>query len=225
MTLPPATDFVFVDFENVPEVDLSLISGQPVHVSLLIGRNQKKIDLELVEQIQQFASQVKLVKVGGSGHNALDLTLACYLGRAIERSPSARFAIVSKDKDFTPMIIHLVDHNVKVARYDTFSELPFLPRGKGAVSPKSGDNVKSVASARKSTEDRGSKVIARLKHPGNRNRPSDETALRAYIKTGLGKEATDAKVSDMVRDLQSAGVVAIDGKGKVSYHPTAPKTS
>jgi len=71
----------------------------------------------LVEQIQQFASQVKLVKVGGSGHNALDLTLACYLGRAIERAPSARFAIVSKDKDFTPMIIHLVDHNVKAVSH------------------------------------------------------------------------------------------------------------
>jgi len=213
------TDFVFVDFENVPEVDLSLISGQPVHVSLLIGRNQKKIDLELVEQIQQFASQVKLVKVGGSGHNALDLTLACYLGRAIERAPSARFAIVSKDKDFTPMIIHLVDHNVKVARYDSFSELPFLPRGKNTTSPKPGDSVKSVATSRKSTEDRRAKVIARLNDSANRNRPSDEAALRAYIKTGLGKETTDAKVSDTVRDLQSAGVIAINAKGKVSYVP------
>jgi hypothetical protein len=208
---------VFVDFENVPEVDLSAISGQPVHVTLLIGKNQKKIDLELVEQIQEFAAQVRLVKVGASGHNALDLTLACYLGRAIERAPAANFAIVSKDKDFAPMIAHLLEHDVEIARYDSFIALPFLHHRKPIAPPKSSSAPKTVSPTKKPMEDRRAKVIARLKNPANRTRPSDETALRAYIKTALGKESTEAKVTDIVRELREAGALIIDGNSKVSY--------
>lgn len=216
MTTPP-THFVFVDFENVPEVDLSAISGQPVLVTLLIGKNQKKIDLELVEQIQAFAAQVKLVKVGGSGHNALDLTLACYLGRAIERAPKAVFAIVSKDKDFAPMIAHLIDHDVEVARYDSFAALPFLHHRKPVTPPKSAPATKTSAPAKKPPEDRCAKVIARLKNPGNRNRPSDEAALHAHIKSALGKQASDAKVADIVRELVTDHALTITPQGKVSY--------
>jgi hypothetical protein len=213
--------FVFVDFENVPEVDLSAIRAQPVHVTLLIGNKQKKIDLELVEQIQAFAAQVKLVKVGASGHNALDLTLACYLGRAIERAPGGNFAIVSKDKDFAPMIAHLLDQDLEVARYDSFNALPFLHHRKPAAPPKSAvlakaESVKS-AQAKKPPEDRRVNVIARLKNPANRNRPADETALRAYIKTALGKEASDTKVGDIVRELRDSRALTVDPNSKVTY--------
>lgn len=217
MTNTP-THFVFVDFENVPELDLSAIDGQPVLVTLLIGKNQKKIDLELVEQIQAFAAQVKLIKVGGSGHNALDLTLACYLGRAIERCPNAVFAIISKDKDFAPMIAHLVDHDVAVARYDSFVALPFLHHRKPAAPPKSAPATKTLPPPKKPAEDRRAKVITRLKNPHNRNRPSDETALHAHIKSALGKQASDTKVADIVRELVTDHALAIDTNGKVSYH-------
>jgi hypothetical protein len=224
---------VFVDFENVPEVDLAAIADQPVHVTLLIGKNQKKIDLELVEQIQVFAARVKLVKVGGSGRNALDLTLACYLGRAIERAPAANFAIVSKDKDFAPMIAHLLAHDVEVARYDSFAALPFLHHGKPVAAPKSPPvtriapppktmlaAMKNSPAARKPAEDRRTKVIARLKNPVSRNRPADEPALRAHIRSALGKEASDDRVDGIVRELVERHGVTIGAHGKVSYPGT-----
>jgi hypothetical protein len=230
MSTLTVTHFVFVDFENVPEVDLAAIGGQPVQVTLLIGNKQKKIDLELVEQIQQFAAQVKLVKVGASGHNALDMTLACYLGRAIERAPRATFAIVSKDKDFAPMIAHLLDHEVEVARYDSFAALPFLhhrkpvlPAGRLAAPPKSASGTKPVSPAKRSYEDRGARVMARLKNPQSRNRPADEAALRAHIKSALGKESSEAKVDDVVRQLREAGALTIDAKSKVAY-PVVPRS-
>lgn len=217
----PPVHFVFVDFENVTEVDLAAIDGQLVHVTLLIGKNQKKIDLDLVEQIQAFAAQVKLVKVGASGHNALDLTLACYLGRAIERAPAASFAIVSKDKDFAPMIAHLLDHEVVVARYDSFAALPFLHHRKPAVAPKSAPAAKPGPAAKKPAEDRSAKVIARLKNPASRNRPSDEPALRAHLKSALGKESSESKVDDIVRRLCATGVLTIQTNGDVAY-PAPP---
>jgi hypothetical protein len=130
------THFVFVDFENVPKVDLRLIEGRPVHVTLLIGKNQGKVDFELVNQIHRLSSQVQLVKLDASGHNALDLTVAFYLGRAVERTPAAQFCIVSRDKDFEPMLAHASGEAIQVVRCDSFETLPFLPKPKKAAQPR-----------------------------------------------------------------------------------------
>ncbi|MEO6004484.1 MAG: PIN domain-containing protein [Opitutus sp.] len=211
------THFVFVDFENAPEVDLSGIREQPVHVTLMLGNKQKKLDLELVKQIKAFTVQVELVEVGGSGRNALDLTLACYLGRAIERAHAATFAIVSKDKDFAPMIAHLTAQKIAIARFDNFASLPFLTHRKPVVAPKIAATPKAVPPTKKPPEDRRTKVIAALKNPLSKNRPADQTALRAHIRNALGKEASDEKVDSIVGELIAAGSLTIDPRGKVSY--------
>jgi hypothetical protein len=97
MGTPDITHFVFVDFENVQEVDLSPIAGQAVQVTLLLGKNQTKIDLELVKQIQQFGSQVKLIEVGGPGRNVgfpIGIALPCSAnGRRFARHSDPRSSI------------------------------------------------------------------------------------------------------------------------------------
>src|SRR6476659_8232829 len=115
------TYFVFVDFENVQKVDLALIEGKPVHVTLLIGKNQTKVAPTLLAQVSALPSPVIVVEVGASGRNASDLTLAYYLGRAVEQIPEANYAIVSKDKDFDPMLGHLVASGTQVVRKDSFA--------------------------------------------------------------------------------------------------------
>jgi hypothetical protein len=216
MSTPAIAHFVFVDFENVTEVDLSAIRGRPVQVTLLIGKNQRKIDLDLVEQIQEFAAQVKLVKVGATGRNALDLTLAAYLGRAVERAPTAHFAIVSKDADFDAMIAHLVGHKFTVARYDSFTALPFLHHRK-FTAPTKAVVAKSAPPIKKPAEDRSTKVVARLKNPASPNRPGSQSALLAHLKTALGKQATEAKVKELFDQLRAERVLTIDGADNVIY--------
>lgn len=200
------THFVFVDFENVPNIELGRVAGKPVHVSLLLGKNQRNLDVGLVQSIHRLAAQVQLVEVGASGHNALDLTLAFYLGQAVERAPAAQFCIVSKDKDFDPLVGHLERENVKVARFDSFAALPFFPRSK-----------KSAPVATKPPVDRRAKVIARLMNPANLARPSSRAALLAHIKTALGKEASEAAGEDILDELVARKALAIDARGKVSY--------
>ena len=224
MTNLPASRFVFVDFENVQDVDLDPIRDQPVYVTLLLGRNQRRIDLVLAKQLMEFAAQVMLVEVGASGRNALDLTLACYLGRAIERAPQGIFAIVSKDKDFAAMIAHLSANGVKITQSESFTTVPFL-RGKRAPAPTKGATApKTTAVVRKNaaatsvpTDARREKLIARLKDPANRNWPGDEAALRANIRTTLGKETSDAKVNDIVLELRDSGALTLDSTGHVHY--------
>ena len=183
--------FVFVDFENVPDVDLTLVENRSVHVTLLIGKHQKKLDLALVRQIHRLAGQVELVEVGATGRNALDLTLAFYLGQSVQQRRTAEFHIVSKD---------------------------FLPRPKPVASAKpAGVAAKASATPKKPAEDRRAKVLARLRNPSSRNRPATESALRAHLKTALGKESSDDKVEDVLKQLRSDQGFKIEPDGKINW--------
>jgi len=222
--LATPTHFIFVDFENVPNVDLDALSGRPVHVTFSIGKNQRKIDLDLALQLRTFANQVTPVQVGASGRNALDLTLACYLGRAIEQHPGADFAIVSQDRDFDAMIVHLNASGIKIGRYDSFADIPLSGSSKAAApSPRPLTSTKMTVPKR-SADSSSTRVMERLRNPANQSRPGDEAALRAYLRTGLGKSASDALVENLMAALRKEQVLSIDGHGKVTY-PTSRSDS
>jgi hypothetical protein len=223
MTTAPITHFVFVDFENVQEVDLGLVAGKPVQVTLLIGKNQKKIDLALVQQIRRLTTQVDLVEVGASGRNALDLTLAYYLGQAVRQNPGARFCIVSRDKDFEPMIAHLSGQGIKVVRCDSFAALPFLPKprasspAKAATPIRSGATVKATAPVKAGmAEDRLERLVVRLQNNAA-PRPKRKSSLLARINSDFGNKLTAAEQNEKAEELVRRGVLAIDAKGKIAY--------
>lgn len=214
MQTPPPSHRVFVDFENVSDIDLGLLTDQSVHVSLLIGKNQTKLAIGLVKDLLRLGAQAELIEVGASGHNALDLTLAFYLGQAVHQFPAAHFWIVSKDKDFEPMIGHLHHRQtpVRVARCGGFDQLPFLQS-----RPKPRVTAKAAASATSALPDRRTKVIARLKNPTLKNRPITLAGLNAYLKTSLGGEATVTDIEEVVAGLLKGGAIAIDPANKVTY--------
>lgn len=207
---------VFVDFENVPAIDLGLIAGQSMHVTLLIGKNQSKLDFALVQQIHALAQQVELIAVGAAGRNALDMTLAHYLGRALQQHPRDHFHIVSGDKDYDPLIAHLVARGVKVSRHGSFSSLPGLSKSKHASTPPK-PAATGKAPAPTVALDRRAKLIARLSNRTSRNRPASRQTLIAHIKNNLSKDATEATVLATIDELRTRGVLTIDDKGKVIY--------
>ena len=51
--LPQPINHVFVDFENVHQIDLSIIGAKSVYFTLLIGARQKKVDAELVGWLRE----------------------------------------------------------------------------------------------------------------------------------------------------------------------------
>lgn len=215
MTTLSATHRVLVDFENVPGIDLGLVAGKPVHVTLLIGKNQGKIDFDLVEQIHRFADQVELVKLATSGHNALDLTLAYYLGQAVSQHPHTTFCIVSKDKDFEPMLGHLQAKGIKAARYDNFATLPFLPKSKkaGPTKPALPVNITPLPSE---PEDRLKRLIARLKN-NSAPRPKKKSSLLAHINTAFGGKLPETEQNQKLAELIARGILSLDAKDRVSY--------
>ena len=95
--LSPPMNRVFVDYENVHTVDLSIIGAKAVYLTLLMGAKQTKLDADLVEKLMAHAASVQLIRLTTSGKNALDFALAYYVGRAVITDPTAYFHIVSKD--------------------------------------------------------------------------------------------------------------------------------
>lgn len=238
--MPDFTHFIFVDFENVQDVDLTLARGKPVHVTLLIGAKQTKVPTKLATQLHTFASQVAPIEVGGSGRNALDLTLALYLGREIERHPQASFAIVSRDQDFDPMIAHLKSAGASVARVSGFAAVPCfttrpssgnLPPRKSrsrrnpgpaapAVTPKPTATPLPLRIGMDAIPDlarRQNAIFARLSNPTNKNRPTTQKALAAHLRAALGNNAAEADLAATMAQLAERRVLSIDAQKRVVY--------
>ncbi|MFZ4600493.1 MAG: PIN domain-containing protein, partial [Terrimicrobiaceae bacterium] len=123
--IAPPLNHVFVDFENVHQIDVSVIGTKSVNFTLLLGAKQTKIDAGLVEKLMAHAASVQLVRLESSGKNALDFALAYYLGRTVSTEPEAYIHIVSKDTGFDPLVKHLESRHIRARRHDSFATLTF----------------------------------------------------------------------------------------------------
>lgn len=192
---------VFVDFENVHEIDLSVIGNKIVTFTLLLGAKHSKLDVLLVEKMMEHASSVQLLRLASSGKNALDFALAFYLGKAATTDPTGFFHIVSKDKGFDPMVEHLRSRHINVRRYDNFSTLTFSAPAKSNGVP---------------TDDLFSRVIEHLRK-NKTNRPKQKKTLMRHLLGLAGNSATEAAALDLIEKLQKAGHIDIGDKEAVAY--------
>lgn len=218
--------FIFVDYENVKITDLNPLVGHPCQVTLLLGAQQKSVPTSLFVSAAKLPGQVSHVEVGSSGRNALDMTLAYYLGRAIERELRGQYHVISKDKDYDPLIAHLHAQGYSVTRHESLATLPFLkavrkapshPVPKAAPAPRV-RKAPAPAPIPAPVPSRFDKLVASLGNPANKTRPTTQKRLQAYVKNELGKDATDAQVADVTGQLQTLGTLSIDAAGKVLYH-------
>lgn len=218
---------VFVDLENVPNVELALIRDHAAHVTLLIGEKQRRLELEFVRQIHAHAAQVSLVEVGTSGRNALDMVLACYLGSAVERSPKDTFFVVSKDKDFDPLLKHLRARGLEASRVDSFAALPFAAapvteapkrrRTKTAVQSKPVEPPRELELPL--DDPRLPKVITCIQRK-DVARPVRRKTLLSHINSLFGNQLSAPALEGMVSSLQDRGIISIDANGRVTYPQT-----
>jgi hypothetical protein len=135
MPAAPATHYIFVDFENVQSVKLDLIAGKPVMVIMVIGKDQTKVPLELVEQLMTFSSQVRLVRTEVKGKNALDFVLSAEVGAQGVADPNGSFHIISRDKGFDALVAHFRSHDRSAARHDAFVKVPILSTSSTPATP------------------------------------------------------------------------------------------
>jgi len=197
----PPINYVFVDYENVHHVDPSLIGSKTLHLTLLLGARQTKLDVVLVEQLLAHSASVQLVRLHSSAKNALDFTLAFYVGRAAQADPTACFHIVSRDTGFDPLIEHLRSRHICARRHADYKTLTLSAARKQATSEPT---------------DLLNRVLGHLRKNTN-NRPKRKKTLESHLAGFCGKSSTAAEVNAIIENLQLAGHLKIDDKQAVTY--------
>ena len=202
-SLTSPTNHVFVDFENVHEVDHSVIGSKATSVTLFLGAKNTKLDVTLVEKLLEHAASVQLVRLTSSGKNALDFTLAYYVGRAAITDPTGFFHIISRDAGFDPLIQHLRSRHIRACRHADFTAFTHHGSPKPIPTPPAEDSL--------------TRVLAHLRK-NTTNRPKRKTTLASHLLAHLGKNATEAEVALLIETLVQAGHLSIGDKGSVTYN-------
>jgi len=223
--LPPPINHVFVDYENVHTIDLSVIGAKSVYFTLLLGARQNRLDVPLVEKLMAHAASVQLVRLTSSGKNALDFALTYYVGRAAVTDPTAYFHIISKDKGFDPLISHLRTRHLRATRHADFSTLTFsalpkipvqAPTNAAAKSPKKAAKKMPTKKSASPNGDLQARVVAHLKK-NNKNRPKRRKTLESHLVAFAGKNGSEAQVDKLIKSLCKAGRISFSEKGAVTY--------
>jgi PIN domain len=216
--IAPATlHYIFVDFENVQKIDPAVIGPENVRFTLLMGPLNKKLEMTVVEQLHKHPQTTKLVRLTSSGRNALDFAVAYYVGQAAAEDPNGHFHIVSKDKDFDPLVEHLRSTALRIFRHDSFDALALsrAPTMKSATRPKHKAPATKKA-APPGLEELADKALKHLRKDSTKP-PKTLPKLISHLRTHFGKKIADAEVPPLVERLKSDGYVTVDGKGVVKY--------
>ncbi len=113
------THYILIDYENVQTKSLSVLQGAPsqaFRIMVFVGANQSKLPVALVSSMQGFGDKAQYVRITGSGRNALDFHIACYLGMLTERDPGGIFHVISKDTGYDQLIRHLKEKKINATR-------------------------------------------------------------------------------------------------------------
>jgi len=114
---------IFIDYENIQQIDLSGIREKDFEIKIFIGQSQNTIPFDVVQSVQQFGEDIEWIKIDGNGNNALDFHIAFYLGSLSQKHRHMSFIVLSKDKGFDPLIRHLNKKQIDCSRINSILEL------------------------------------------------------------------------------------------------------
>jgi len=188
------THYILIDYGNVRPDDLTPLQVHPVCVFLFVGDPEASLPFDLVSSVQALGERATYVPVGADGVQAVDLHIACYLGRLTERDQEAHFHVVSPDESLDMLLAHLRGEGVSVRRATTLAGLPFL--GPAATT---------------SAEQRLEEVVRNL-HSRGLSRPRRRRTLMRLIHGHFGGELDFGEVQALVDALVEQGCVRFEGE-------------
>lgn len=113
---------ILVDYENVHRIDLSMLD-QSYRAIVFVGAKQEPPKAARRPTTAHRFQRVDFQKVDGSGRNALDFYIAFHLGRTLETAPETECYVLSRDKGFDPLLVHVNRSGVKCRRIEAIEEL------------------------------------------------------------------------------------------------------
>jgi hypothetical protein len=243
--------YILVDFENVqPQVaDLGLLRGDDFRVLIFHGVHQNKFDVSMYKALQPLGDKVELVQSDRQGPDVLDFHISFYLGRLVQEhldqkgaAQSARFFVISKDRGFDSLIVHIRSLGFEAHRVATIraalsttttpSPPPARPAAARKVASKkvsaakkapaakavakaAARKVAGAAPATKAVESPKQIVLASLRRMG-RKLPGKRKGLEHHIESHLGRKVDLDAVRALVAEMERDGVLQIVDN-KVEY--------
>jgi hypothetical protein len=218
-----STNYVLVDFENVQPDSLEALAGGSFKVKVFVGAAQAKgrISFELSHSMQLLGSNAEYVRIARSGPNAVDMHIAYYIGRLLEKEPHAVIHIISKDSDFDPLIEYLRAKGSAAKRVKSINEIPkpVAPRAPApAPAQKIVKTIPHVPSPRRPHAEKLAPIIKHLHSLSGKPATSKKLAqtIASYFKQH-GGELGDKTVALIIDELVRLKYVS-QNSGKVSYH-------
>ena len=215
------TNYVLVDFENVQPDSLAALATGQFRVKVFVGASQAKgrISFELVHSMQALGANAEYVKIARTGKNAVDMHIAYYVGRLLEKEPGAVVHIVSRDTDFDPLIEYLHAKGSACKRVKSIAEIPKHVAARAAMPvAKAVKHTPHVPSPRRPHAEKLAPIIKHLHSlsgkPGTSKKLSQTIAN--YFKQH-GGELPDKIVALLIDELVRLKYVS-QVNGKVSYH-------
>lgn len=180
------TNYIFVDFENVPEAELERIHDRPAHVTIILGERNQALPVALVNKMLSFPGQIELVKNSRTGKNALDMVLAARIGLRWAKDPDGFFHIISKDRGYEALIAHLKDGGVFAAQHHSLRSIPILMN--------QGERLKYL---------RDGYASSRWSPPARRK------SLESQIHHAFARTTSDKDVEELIHRLAEAQVIRL----------------
>ncbi len=195
MSAPDRPQLLLVDYENVPQVELSSLDDD-FRVIIFVGASQKNVPIELVTSAQKLGSRIEWRKVSGDGRNALDFFIAWQMGRVFEKSPRPDCVVLSKDKGFDPLLKYLNANGMRCRRINNLRELD------SQAAPVEDANIQRVV-----------QLFGKLE---KRSRPRKRRTLAQAISAMFQKKLSRQDVDSIIDTLMARKMV-FEQHGIITY--------
>jgi hypothetical protein len=192
------TNYVLIDYENVPARSLEQLSDDRFKVIVFVGASQAKIPCKLRQSTQPLGPRAQFIKISSHGRNALDFHIAYYIGRLVIADPSAYFHIISKDKGYDPLIQHLKSQKIIARRVDTI-----------------GNILVGKPSNSKSPPEHIAVILAKLQGL-KAAKPRTIKTLSSTIAFWFKNHLSENEIASLIESLRSRGYLQVDG-AKLTY--------
>jgi len=172
---------LFVDYENVQNIDLDFIKKEKLSTLIFVGKSQKKIPFEMVQKAQQLGNLITWHQIEGQGSNALDFHIAFMLGHltSTDNGKAGEYIILSKDKGFDPLLKYLQKEKYNCRRINSLLEMK-----KGEIDSTTNRDL-----------DKALEILAKIEKP---KRPRNRNTLFKYIQNILGEKTKKGEITTII---------------------------
>lgn len=127
-----AKHLLLVDYENIPKVDLSVLDDS-YRAIIFVGAAQNPPKAATRKETAHRFKRVEFHRIAGSGKNALDFHIAFHLGRTFEAAADTVCIVISRDKGYDPLLVHLNSSGLVCRRVESFADLVPAPAQEASI--------------------------------------------------------------------------------------------